>query len=414
MIRLYAVVSAALALAALPWVGLAAVLSRDLRSGLWERLAPLPRTEAAKVWIHAASVGEVEAAAPLIRELSVRGIDPLLTTLTATGRARLRSRFPELGARLAPVDLPILTGLSLRRARVRVLVLIETELWPNTLAACRTLGVRVAILSGRLSDRSFPRYRRIRRLLRPILGSLWRLGAQSELDRERFLVLGVPADRAETMGDLKLDCLPAGPPAAGLVRALGPGPFLLAASTHEGEERAVLRAWRALVLEDAPGLRLILAPRHPTRAPSAVRAAERLAAPLGLRVGLRSRGAACAEIVVLDTLGELASLYSLADLVFCGGTLAPVGGHTLLEAVRAGRSIVVGPHLENQRGQVRLLEPLGVLHRVESEDALTPALRALWRDPERHAPARRAAEVLEAHRGATARGVEIVCEALDA
>lgn len=410
MIRLYALATAALGLAGLPLLCVASVFAPGLR----ERLTPLPRGRGPAVWIHAASVGEAEAAAPVIQALVDRGVALILTTLTPSGRARLEGRFPKLVARLAPVDLPILTGLSLRRARVRVLVLIETELWPNTLAACHARGVRVVILSGRLSDRSFPRYRRIRPLLRPLLSRLWWLAAQSDLDRERFLVLGVPSRRAETIGDLKLSRAAAPSPSAGLLRALGSGPFLLAASTHAGEESPILRAWHALAKGAAPGLRLILAPRHPERAPEIVAEVERFATPLGLRVGLRSQGAPSAEVVVLDSLGELESLYASAELVFCGGTLAPVGGHNLVEAVRMGRVIVVGPHLWNQRSQVGLLEPLGVLRRIESEDDLLPALQALWLDSERHAPALRAAGVLEEHQGAADRAVEIVCEALDA
>jgi 3-deoxy-D-manno-octulosonic-acid transferase len=394
----------ALVVAAPLWVVWLAGSAR-LRSGFAERLRPLDAGRAGGVWLHAASVGEVEAAAPLLDALTAHGIPVIATTSTATGRERLRARQPGLRVRLAPLDLPGLVHLSLRRAQVAVVVLVETEIWPNLIWAARDQGREVAIVSGRISDASFPTYRRLRFLFGPVLRRTSRIAARSSEDRDRFRALGVPVERATVGGDLKLDRAPAPPPDAALREAVGPGPFLLGGSTHTGEEEALLRAFRELRAE-APELRLILAPRHPERAPQVCAMARRS----GLGVGLRSEGAANQPIVVLDTLGELGSLYALAELVFAGGTLAPVGGHNLVEPVQVGRVVVHGPHLENQRSQARLLEPLGVLHPIDGAAQLTETLHALWADPQRNLPAARAGKSLEAHRGATARALELLLE----
>jgi 3-deoxy-D-manno-octulosonic-acid transferase len=410
VIALYGLLSGLLALLGAPLALGAALASPRIRRGLGERLRPLEAGAAPAVWVHAASVGEVEAAVPLLEALLEREVRVLATTLTTSGRDRLRARLPALGARLAPLDLPGLARVSIRRAGVRVLALIETEIWPNTIAACTASGGRVVILGGRLSDRSFPRYRRLRPLLGELLRRVSRVGARSAEDRDRFLALGLPAERASVVGDLKLDRAPAAPPGGDLRAAIGPGPLLLAASTHAGEEEALLAAWRELCAGAAPGLRLLLAPRHPERAGEVAEAARRS----GARVGLRSQGASGCEVVVLDGLGELASLYGLAELVFSGGTLAPVGGHNLIEPIQAGRVVVHGPHTENQRAQVSLLAPLGVLHPIEDAKGLAPELERLWRNPERNAPAIAARDALEAHRGAAERSLGIVLEALRA
>jgi 3-deoxy-D-manno-octulosonic-acid transferase len=410
VIALYGLLSGLLALLCAPVALVAAAVSPRLRRGLGERLRPLERGPGPAVWVHAASVGEAEAAVPLLEALLEREMPVLATTLTTSGRDRLRARLPALRARLAPLDLPGLAHASVRRAGVRVLALIETEIWPNAIAACTASGGRVVILGGRLSDRSFPRYRRVRPFRRALLRRVTRVGARSAEDLDRFLALGLPEERASLLGDLKLDRPAAPPPGEALRAAVGPGPLLLGASTHPGEEEALLAAWRELRAGGAPGLRLVLAPRHPERAGEVTEAARRS----GARIGLRSRGAGGCEVVVLDGLGELASLYGLAELVFSGGTLAPVGGHNLIEPVQAGRVVVHGPHTENQRAQVSLLAPLGVLHAVADAKGLAPELGRLWRDPQRNAPALAAREALEAHRGASARALEIVLEALDA
>jgi len=391
-----------------PFVAVALLVSPRLRGGMLERLRPLHAARGG-VWVHAASMGEVAAASPLIAALAARDVPLLATTTSLTGRAMLRERFPDLGVRLAPLDLPGFTGACLRRAGVAALVLVETELWPNTLAAAARRGVDCAIVSARISDRSLPRYRRLRFFFSPLLRRLAWVHAQTESDAARYVELGVPEDRVSVGGDLKLDRAPAPPPDAALVRALGAGPLFLAGSVRPGEEEPLLEAWERVRAEALPELRLVLAPRHPEQAAGVAEIARKR----GLRVALRSAGPAdssAAEVVVIDVVGELRSLYALADVVFVGGTLVPVGGHNLLEPVEAGRIVLHGPHTHNQRGLVDLLEPLGVLRRVRDGHELASALAELVRDPERNAPAREAARVLAASRGALDRALERILE----
>jgi 3-deoxy-D-manno-octulosonic-acid transferase len=372
-----------------------------------ERLRPLPRMPAGTVWVHAASVGEAEAAAPLVARLVERGVPVIATAVTVTGRARLRAVLPRVRTRLAPLDLPGLVHVSLARARVSVLVLIETELWPNLISAAAGAEVRVIVAGGRLSDRSFPRYRLFAPFFAPLLERLHAVGARAELDRSRFVALGAPDARTSVVGDLKLDRPAAPEPSQALRDSLGRGPFLVGGSTHPGEEEALLAAWQRLRATRAPDLRLVLVPRHPERVPEVARTVRRN----GARAGLRSAGAADAEVVVVDSVGELASLYHLADLVFVGGSLAPVGGHNLVEPVQAARVVVHGPNVQNQRTQQALLAPLGVLRAVENAAELERVLRELWLDPDRNAPAREAAKHLEEHRGAADRVLRLVLEA---
>ena len=377
------------------------------RASVLERLRPLPRMPERTVWVHAASVGEAEAAVPLVAALVERGVPVIATALTLNGRARLRARLPRVPSRLMPLDLPGLVQLSLARARVAIVVLVETELWPNLIHAAEARGVRVIVAGGRISDRSYPRYRLLRPFFASLLARVHQVGARSSLDRQRFVALGASGDRCSVVGDLKLDRAAPPEPAPGLVDALGAGPFLVGGSTHPGEEEALLAAWRKLRDEGATSLRLVLAPRHPERTSDVCKTVRRY----GARAGLRSQGAAESEVVVVDSVGELASLYRLAELVFVGGTLAHVGGHNLVEPVQAGRVVVHGPHTENQRTQADLLAPLGVLVRVENAAGLARALGALWADPERNAPAADAAKHLDLHRGATDRVLELVLAA---
>lgn len=405
MLWLYNLILVPAVLVALPFAFLWAVRSPVRRAALLERFAPFPPMPPGTVWVHAASLGEVEAASPLLEALVHRGIPVIATALTSTGRGRLRARFPRLPMRIAPLDLPGLMDLSVRRSHVSVLVLIETEIWPNAIRAVTARGGRVVIASARLSDRSFPLYLRARPLFSAVLRLVDAVGAQSARDCDRFVRLGLPRERGRVTGDLKLDRPMSPEPAPGLRAALGEGPFLVGGSTHPGEEEALLGAWEQLRSGPAPSLRLLLVPRHVERAADAVDTARRM----GVQAALRSSGrAADADVVVVDTVGELGALYRLSDLVFVGGSLAPIGGHNLVEPVRAGRVVVHGPHVENQREQQRLLEPLAVLHRVSDARELASTLAALWRDPARHAPAEVAAPVLDAHSGAVERNLALV------
>ncbi len=401
MIALYNCVLVLAGLLASPVILLAVALRPRLRRGIGERLRPLAAARRRQIWLHAASVGEAEAAASLIRGLLERGAALVVTTLTTTGRDRLRALFPGLTVRLAPLDLPGLVSVSLRRAWVELLVLIETEIWPNMIAAASAREIGVVIVSARISDTSLRRYRVVGWFFRGLLGRLSGVLAQSERDAERFRELGAPPGRVQVGGDLKLDRPAAAPADEELRAAVGPGPFLVGGSTHPGEEEALLQAWTPLREQ---GLRLVLVPRHPERVGEICANLRRNR----VAYGVRSEGAADAPVVVVDTIGELAALYGLADLVFVGGTLTPIGGHNLVEPVQAGRVVLHGPHTQSQRTQQRLLEPLGVLRPVRDARELSRQVAELWKDPQRNAAADRARPMLVRHRGACERALAAI------
>ncbi len=394
-------------LLALPVLAIWAGISPRARQGLAQRLRSVhgPRVD---VWAHAASVGEVESLIPLLERLIDRGLRVLVTTQTVTGRATVRRRLPAIRARLAPLDWSPLTERSIARVAPRALVIVETELWPNLIWSAHRAGSPVVLVGARISDRSLPRYRLLSRFFTSVLRDIDVIAARSTEDGERFVEIGADRDAVVVVGDLKFDRPAPDEPSGDLRRSIGEGPLFVAGSTHPGEDEIVIGAFSELRSRVAPRLRLVLAPRHVDRAPALLR----LAADRGFSARPRTKGASEADVVVLDTLGELASLYGMADLVFCGGSLVPVGGHNLLEPVQAGRVVMHGPHLENQRAQVQLLEPLGVLRGVESQADLVRVGTSLLTGRLAHGAADAAGEALAEHRGAVDRAADLVVDAI--
>ncbi len=397
------------------------------RAGFGERLGRYPAPVAAlggrrPVWVHAVSVGETVAALPLVTALHAARPDlPLvLSTVTPTGQAAARERAREALVCYFPFDLRGPVRRALDTIRPRLVLLLETEIWPVFLLEAARRGVPVGIVNGRLSDRSFRRYRLVRPLLARCLRTLAFIGAQSQGDADRFLALGAPAERTVVTGNLKIDQA-ASPPRPGaatpesLERALAlrAGPRLVAGSTHRGEEGPVLDAF-ARLRERVPDLRLILAPRHPERLAEVAR----LLDERGLRWQRRSErpgpaGAPAPDVVLVDTIGELAAMYGLADVVFVGGSLVPTGGHSLLEPAAHGRAPLHGPHMHNFREVTRALAEAGGAVPVEDAGSLAEAAATLLADPARRADlGARARGVLEAGRGATARTLALVRQAL--
>jgi 3-deoxy-D-manno-octulosonic-acid transferase len=402
------------ALLGAPVLAAAALARPRWRTGLSERLGAHPAAHPIEppVWVHGASVGEIRAALPLLDALAARGHAVVASTMTATGRAVARAARPVLATGLAPLDHPWAVARALARVRPKALVFIETELWPSWVRAAGERGIPALVVSARLSERSFARWRRLGGALRPTLGRYRAIAARSEADAARFVALGAPRERVSVCGDLKLDAEPAGPPAADLAALIGDVPLVVAGSTHEGEEAAALAALAAAEQAGLPAA-LVLAPRHPERF---ARAAE-IAAQAGRRVRRRSApgpGAlAAGEVLLLDTLGELASLYGRARVAFVGGTLAPVGGHNLLEPARAGCPVLFGPHVENTRESAALLLDRAAAERVPDAVALARAVvEALAQPAAARARGARGAEALAAHRGAAARCVELIEHAL--
>jgi 3-deoxy-D-manno-octulosonic-acid transferase len=406
-------------MAALSAVGLAPILGAALllrpafRHGLRERLGGVAPSPARGIQVHASSVGEAKAATRLIRELQRSGHLVRATTSTRGGREIFHRDLASMHAALAPLDHPWLVERALRRAPPSLSVLIETELWPSWIAAAARHEIPVVVASGRLSDRSFPRYRRIRALLGSTLRRIDAVGARTDLDAERFVALGVPERRVRVTGDLKLD-----PPrnlpalAIDLIRALADVPVVIGGSTHPGEEEALLDAHSAAEKE-GHGMVLVLAPRHVERAAEIVRLCRARQRRVHLRSQLEGRHLVPGEVLVLDTLGELSALYATASVTFIGGTLAAVGGHNLVEPVHAGCPVLFGPRFENVRKIVEILEVGGAGRRVGNGAELTRALIESFDDLEAcRIRGEIGRETLEAHRGSVERTQQMIEEVL--
>jgi len=372
--------------------------------------SPRPRC----LWVHAVSVGEVQAAAALLSALRVRHPDlPItLTTVTPTGAARARALFGDsVHHCYLPFDTPGAMRRFLDRVQPRLAVILETEIWPALYRELDRRKVPLVIGSARLSVRSVGRYRIVDALIRETLASDVVIGAQSGVDAERFLAIGAPAERVHVTGNVKLDLrIPAAAIDAGRDfrrRHAAGRPVWIAGSTHEGEEEAALAA-HATACVRHPDALLVLVPRHPQRF-DVVRATLR---KRGVGFVQRSSGAPPAEddrVFLLDTVGELQTFYSAADIAFVGGTLVPVGGHNLLEPALLGLPILAGPHTHNAPDIARLLADSDALTIVSNGDELARQVSGFLDDPPRAAAiGRRGRNAVEASRGAVDRLVALI------
>lgn len=378
---------------------------------LWgERLGRTVRPAGPTTWVHAASLGEVVAARPLVRELERRapGARFQLTTSTRSGRERLR----DLGhdAVLAPLDTPQAVGRFWAGVRPARLFLLETELWPHWLLRARDERVPVAVVSARLSERSLHGYRRLGAELRRLVGGLAAVLCQGGEDRRRWLALGARPERTCVVGNLKSDGLPEPAPDRARARAelgLAPEtPLLVLGNLRPGETRLVVHGWRAVPAELRARWQVVAVPRHP-RALAQIQA-EAIAAGLTATAHAAPSDAWRWE----DRLGVLTAWYRAADLAFVGGSLAPYGGHNPMEPAACGAAVIMGTHDASQREGVAALERAGGIQRVADEHALARALALLMEDGEaRRARASAALEVAAAERGSAARAVAKLEEA---
>ncbi|PWG64895.1 lipid IV(A) 3-deoxy-D-manno-octulosonic acid transferase [Sediminicurvatus halobius] len=366
------------------------------------------------LWVHAVSVGEVMAALPLIDAFRARHPDvPLLvTTTTPTGAERVADRLGQAVIhRYLPFDAPGAVRRFLDLAEPRLGIVMETEIWPNLIAAAEARGLPMVLANARLSARSARGYARFPALVRPALRGFAAVAAQTQADAERLCALGASPERVEVTGSVKFDQrLPAAQREAGqgLRAQLGAGrPVWVAASTHEGEEIAALAAHRRLRdrLADAA---LILVPRHPERF-DGVAAETRRAGWTPVR---RSRGEVPdtdAAVFLGDTMGELPLYLAAADVVFMGGSLVAVGGHNMLEPAALGLPVLTGPQVFNFQAVAELLDEAAALRYVDDAESLATALAELLADaPERDRMGRAGAEVVAAHRGACERTLALV------
>ncbi|HEX7417833.1 MAG TPA: lipid IV(A) 3-deoxy-D-manno-octulosonic acid transferase [Steroidobacteraceae bacterium] len=370
------------------------------------------------IWVHAVSVGEVQASLALVGALRERypGAAFVVTTLTPTGAARARVLFGEsVQVRYVPYDLPASVRRFLARVRPRIAIILETELWPNLYHECGRRGIPLVLASARISPRSVGRYRRLAGLFRETLARGIVIGAQSEADAERFRSIGAPAERTHVTGNIKFDfALPPDvvPLGAQLRRLHAAGrPVWIAGSTHPLEEDAVLVAQRS-VRARIPNALLVLVPRHTNRFAEVAAWLEKQ----GVSFTRRSSGVACgaaSEVLLVDTLGELIVFYAASDVAFVGGSLVPVGGHNLLEPAALGLPILSGPYTFNAQDIATLLVERGAAQIVPDGAALGARVAALLSDAtERARCGALARETVAANRGALGRLLTLIAPLL--
>jgi 3-deoxy-D-manno-octulosonic-acid transferase len=400
-------------------VAFAAVLVRGLREPQYwrhpgERFGLGRRLPAPSIWLHAVSLGEVSAAAALVRELRARypGVPFVLTTATPTGRARAMELFGgDVDVRFLPYDTPGSVRRFLIRTRPRVAIIMETELWPTLLGACARRSIPVAIASARLTARSVSGYRRGGRLFRDAVASIALIAAQTREDAQRFLALGASPARTRILGNIKFD-MQLGASVAESGRSLRAGylgsrPVWVAGSTHAGEEEALVVA-HAELRRSMPEALLVLVPRHPQRFEGVAGMLSRH----GVRFERRTRAKSVSPdtaVLLVDAMGELTAFYAAADVAFVGGSLVPVGGHNLLEPAALGVPVITGPHTMNNREIARRLIDCGGAVEVADSTALPDALCRLFADPAgRQRMGACAREFVEAHRGSLTRLVDLL------
>lgn len=401
-----------------PWWLLRMATSGRYRAGLAGRLGWVPKSlrEAATgrevVWVHAVSVGEVMAAARLVRELQTSYPEWTIavSTTTATGQRLAKERLPESAVFYLPLDFAFAARRYLRALRPKMLVLMESELWPNLIVQCAKAGVPVAVVNARVSDRSFPRYMRLRRLWRPLLRKVSLFLAQSGETAARLAQMGAPADRIQVTGNLKYDLRESRESSlVTMLREQLPvsARVMVCGSTLEGEEKMLLAVWPA-VLATEPQAVMVLAPRHPERF-AAVAAMAEGSGFEGIKASeflLRPEPVPAGSIFLLNTIGDLAAVYSLGAAAFVGGSLVAAGGHNPLEPARFGVPVLMGPSYENFREIVDALQAQNAI-RICTAEKLGDALVALLRPIDAaQAIGDRGREVFEAQAGATARTVE--------
>jgi 3-deoxy-D-manno-octulosonic-acid transferase len=423
MYELYSALLALGLLVSLPYWLVQWLRHDKYRAGLQERLGKVParlaedRTHPA-IWVHAVSVGEVLAVAGLVTELkrAFPQYRVLVSTTTATGQKLARNRFGEDSVFYFPLDFAFAIQPYMRRLRPQLVVIAETEFWPNFLRLAGASGVRIAVVNARISDRSLPGYRRWRRILRRVLQPIDLFLAQTEEDRQRLIASGASADRIQVSGNLKFDVAIPTPPAivARLRVALQQTmaqPVIVCGSTVEGEEKLLLDAFQR-VLEQHPRAVMILAPRHPERFAGVAQLLDGAPYPSWRRSRWNGEPI-CGGILLLDSIGELASLYALADLAFVGGSLVPRGGHNIIEPAQYGVPILVGPYTENFRDIIKSFQDNRALRVVEAAN-LAPVLVELASNPtERQSLGKHAAETLASYTGATQRTLTALGQLLE-
>jgi 3-deoxy-D-manno-octulosonic-acid transferase len=386
------------------------------RAGLRGRLGLVPEGLHAAVagrdviWVHAVSVGEVMAATQLIRELkaALPELVVAVSTTTETGQRLAKERLAGSPVFYLPLDFAFAVRRYLGVLRPRMLVLMESELWPRLIEECAKSGVPVVVVNARVSDRSFPRYMRLRRLWRPFLEMISLFLAQSQETAGRLVKIGAPAERVRVTGNLKYDVQSR--EASQMTRRIGgmlwQASLIVAGSTLAGEEEALLAAWSEIV-KAVPDAALLIAPRHPYRFDEVLGLIRKSGYPF-FRCSdllLDSEPIVGGTVLLLDTIGDLASMYGIATVAFVGGSLVPKGGHNPLEPAQFGVPVVMGPSFENFREVVKSMREMDAI-RIVAPETLAESLTAMLRDSEEaRALGERGRAAFEAQAGATERTV---------
>jgi 3-deoxy-D-manno-octulosonic-acid transferase len=428
MYSLYSVLVLAVAVFASPWFVYQALRYKKYVGSLGQRMGYLPVSfnmdADESIWIHAVSVGEVLTARPLISDLKRRypELRMFLSTTTLAGQQLARRSVQDVDAVFYfPFDFAVFVRRTLDLVRPRLFIMMETEIWPNLLRECRARGVKTAVVNGRLSARSFPRYKMVRGFMRRVLDQVDRFLVQSEESARRFIDLGADPARVVVTGSLKFDSLELSSAALQTrsrdrvlryFRVPASRPVIVAGSTMKGEELVVLRAFRR-VRATSPNTLLVIAPRNPERFGEV----DQLARSEGWKVARRSDLAIDSEprvdVVILDTIGELATVYQIGTVVFVGGSLVATGGHNVLEPAVFGKPIVFGPHMENFAEIADAFVTNGAGVQLTAEHELDEALLSLMSDPVRRARLGAAARALvEANRGAKEKSVIVLADLL--
>lgn len=399
----------------LAFLGYRSLREPGYRTNLLQRFGRVKPDGELPIWVHAVSVGEVLAAVPMVKRLRAQFPEHpvLITTMTPTGADRVQDAFgDEVAHRYVPYDLPHMVERFLSRIRPSLLVIMETEVWPNLVLGCQRHGVPVVLANARLSQSSAAGYRRVGALIRPVFGAIDWIAAQSEADAKRFEALGARASALTVTGSVKYDLAISDATrnaARTLKTSLGADrPVWIAASTHEGEDAPVLEAhWR--LLETHPEALLILVPRHRER----FEAVARLTQEQGGTLARRASGdcAAEAQVYLADTMGELLMLFGCADVAFIGGSLIERGGHNPLEAAAWSLPVLTGRHVFNFTSVFDHLALEEAVWFIADSEALAEALLALFQDKDAgSAVGRRARNVVNANQGAVSRLVAGITE----
>jgi len=427
LLFMYALYSALLAFflaLTLPYWLLQMMRHGKYRAGLRQRFGAVPRSLTGRglqraIWVHAVSVGEVVASSAVVNALREKfpSHRVLVSTTTSTGQKLAAQRFGPENVFYFPLDFALAVRPYLDALRPELVVVAETEFWPNFLRLSKRSGARIAVINCRISDRSLPGYKRFRfwlpRLLAKTLGNVDLFLAQTEEDQQRLIEIGAAETKVTVAGNLKFDGAP--PPSPKIVASLrqdfsspGSGPVLVCGSTLEDEEGSLLSAFRN-ILANHPKAVMILAPRHPERFPAVAALVEQLGFRMSRR-SLWSGEALAGGVFLVDSIGELAALYSLATVAFVGGSLVPRGGHNILEPAMYGVPIVIGSHYEDFRDVVNFFVSRNAVRIVGLAELPLVFMELIDNSDERATLGRNALAALESQRGATDRTISALVE----